>query len=149
MSREKKFKDHDFFMLACLELALTAKQEGNSAVGSVMVKDGEIISRGLERATAEHDITYHAEIEAIRGANELLNTPDLSECILYTSHEPCIMCSYVIRHSRIHTVVIGAAVKDTGGVNSAYPILLDKTIKKWGKPPLVVLGILEKDCLEL
>src|SRR5450432_317367 len=150
MNGEKHFKnEHEDFMISCLELALIARQSGNSPVGSIIVKDGQIIARGVERVKEQNDITFHAEIEAIRGATELLNSQDLSACTLYSTHEPCIMCSYIIRHAKIHTVVIGTSSGEMGGIHSAYPILSDKKIKKWGKPPKIVIGVLEKDCLEL
>jgi tRNA(adenine34) deaminase len=150
MRDEKHFSNkHEDFMIACLELALISKQSGNSPVGSVLVREGQIIARGIERVKEQNDISFHAEIEAIRSATELLNSQDLSACTLYSTHEPCIMCSYVIRHTKIHAVVIGTSSGNTGGIHSGYPLLLDKKIKKWGKPPKIVLGILEKDCKEL
>jgi tRNA(adenine34) deaminase len=150
MAEENHFKNHhEDFMIACLELALIARQSGNNPVGSVIVKDGHIIARGVERVKEHNDITFHAEIEAIRSATELLNSQDLSGCTLYSTHEPCVMCSYLIRHSKIHTVVIGTTSGETGGIHSRFPLLLDKKIKKWGKPPKIVEGVLEKDCQEL
>jgi tRNA(adenine34) deaminase len=150
MSEEDHFKTHhEDFMIACLELALISKQSGNSPVGSVIVKDGGIVARGLERVKEHNDLTYHAEMEAIRGATEYLNSQDLSSCTLYSTHEPCVMCSYVIRHTKIKTVVIGSSSGELGGVHSSYPLLLDKKIKTWGKPPKLIQGILKKDCEEL
>jgi tRNA(adenine34) deaminase len=140
---------HEDFMIACLELALIAKESGNSPVGSVIVKDGGIVARGVERVKEHNDITFHAEIEAIRSATEYLNSQDLSACILYSTHEPCIMCSYIIRHTKINTVVIGLSSGELGGFSSGYPLLLDKKIKHWGKPPKIIQGVLEKDCEEL
>jgi tRNA(adenine34) deaminase len=150
MNAENHFKnEHEDLMIACLELALIARQSGNRPVGSILVKDGQIIARGVERVKEQNDIGFHAELEAIRGGIELLNSQDLSACTLYSTQEPCIMCSYVIRHTRIHTVVFGTSSVETGGIHSAYPLLLDKKIKKWGKPPKIVKGVLEKDCREL
>jgi tRNA(adenine34) deaminase len=55
----------------------------------------------------------------------------------------------MIRHTRIEMVVTAIKVPETGGFSSAYPLLLDKTIKKWGDPPGLVFGVLEKECREL
>ena len=137
---------HEFFMSICLGLAEMAKVRGDYPVGSVIVKDGQVIGKGIEGGKTKKDITCHAETEAIRDAVKHLETQDLSLCTLYTTHEPCILCSYVIRHSRIHTVVIGISGGDTGGISSNYPLLEDQTIEKWGKPPVLVKGILEKEC---
>lgn len=138
--------NHNFFMSRCIELALIAKQRGDSPVGSVIVKDDQIIATGIEGGKTHRDITYHAEIEAIRQAVKHLNSQDLSECTMYTTHEPCIMCSYVIRHAKINTVVIGISVDDVGGLSSKYPLLKDKTITKWTGPPRLITGIMEDEC---
>ena len=140
---------HHPFMRKCIELALVAKQRGDSAVGSLIVKDGVIIATGIEGGKTHNDITYHAEIEAIRQATGLLKSQDLSMCTLYTTHEPCIMCSYVIRHTGIHTVVMGVLSNIIGGISSAYPLLADTTITKWKKPPQIIKGILEDECMNL
>jgi tRNA(adenine34) deaminase len=141
--------DHEFFMSECIKLAMIAKQNGNSPVGSVLVQDGQIIAEGIEGGKTHNDITFHAEIEAIRRATEKFRSQDLSSCILYTTHEPCIMCSYVIRHTKFNTVVMALTTGDIGGSSSAYPLLLDKTIKKWSKPPKIITGVLEKECKNL
>jgi tRNA(adenine34) deaminase len=44
---------------------------------------------------------------------------------------------------------MGIKVPETGGLSSAYPLLLDETIKKWGNPPELITGVLEKECLDL
>jgi len=100
-------RGHYFYMKSCIDLALTAKARGDSPVGSVVVQDGIIIGEGIEGGKTKKDITFHAEIEAIREANLMTGNADLSDCILYTTHEPCIMCSYVIRHAEIQMVVFG------------------------------------------
>jgi tRNA(adenine34) deaminase len=65
---------------------------------------------------------------------------------MYTTHEPCIMCSYVIRHARIGTIVMALTAGETGGYGSAYPILSDRSRERWGEPPEVITGILEYEC---
>lgn len=145
--KDNKTEDrgHEYYMKICIDLALEAKARGDSPVGSVLVKDGTIIGRGVEKGKSKKDITFHAEIEAIREGNEYLGDQDLSNCALYSTHEPCIMCSYVIRHAKIHTVVFGIPTVETGGIHSFYPLLTDTKIKKWGKPPRIIKGILERD----
>jgi tRNA(adenine34) deaminase len=141
--------NHIFYMKRCIELATRAGDRGDSPVGSLIVLNDRVIGEGIEGGKTFNDITFHAEIEAIRQASRFLRTIDLSGCILYTTHEPCIMCSYVIRHSKINTVVLGVKTEDTGGLSSAYPLLTDVSIKKWGAPPGIIAGILEKECRDL
>ena len=126
-----------------------AKKRGDHPVGSVIVLNDQIIGKGIEGGKTFGDITFHAEIEAIRKATGFLKSQDLSSCILYTTHEPCIMCSYVIRHVGIKCVVMGIKVPETGGLSSDYPLLLDKSIKKWAGPPELITGVLEKECMDL
>ena len=128
-------------MNRCLQLAETARQRGDSPVGSVLVRNNEIIGEGIEGGKTHRDITFHAEIEAVRSAVAALGSYDLSGCTLYTSHEPCIMCAYVIRHARISSVVMNQPSGEIGGASSAYPLLTANDISVWGKPPdLVYLG---------
>ncbi|HLO71483.1 MAG TPA: nucleoside deaminase [Flavipsychrobacter sp.] len=140
---------HEFFMRKCIDLAIEAKTNGESPVGSIIVRNDTIIATGIEAGKANMDITFHAEIEAIRMARKVLNTADLSDCIIYTTHEPCIMCSYVIRQAKIGMVVMSLSSGDTGGFNSQLPVLKDTSITKWGTPPIVITGILEAACREL
>ncbi len=142
-------KNHDYFMRHCLELAKKAMVDGNPPVGAVIVKDGKIISRGIEAGKSKGDITFHAEIEAARDAVTKLNQKDLSDCSLYTTHEPCIMCSYVIRHHALREVVIGSRVKAIGGMSSKYPILIAKDIGIWSAPPVIVEDICRQECKAL
>ena len=129
-----------FFLQRCEALAAIAAQREESPVGSVIVSEGQIIGEGVEASKARQDITCHAEVEAIRDAVKK-HGKDLSNTTLYTTHEPCILCSYVIRHHRIGRVVIQKAVAHLGGATSAYPILTAKDIPIWGEPPVVeVLG---------
>ncbi|MBV1922707.1 MAG: nucleoside deaminase, partial [Flavobacteriaceae bacterium] len=99
-------KSHEYFMKKCIELGVKALKNGNPPVGSLLVKEDTIIGIGIENGKSSNDITNHAEIEAIRDA--LKSHQSINGSILYTTHEPCIMCSYVIRHHRIKTIVFGA-----------------------------------------
>lgn len=145
--KEKRF--HEFYMKKCIDLALVAKERGDSPVGSLIVQKGKIIAEGIEGGKTHNDITYHAEIEAIRDAIKFLHTNNLSDCILYTTHEPCIMCSYVIRNHKIKNIIVGVTTGEIGGYSSQLPILLDITITKWGEPPAIIDGILKDECKNL
>ena len=148
MNNEELYR-HERFMKKCIELALIAKGKGESPVGSIIVQNGEIIAEAIEEGKSHKDITYHAEIVAIRQANAFLSTRDLSNCVMYTTHEPCIMCSYVIRHNRIPLIVVGITTGEIGGFSSAYPLLLATAIERWGRPPGIISGILERECAAL
>lgn len=137
---------HNPYMEECIALARTAMANGNFPVGCVIVKNGTIIGKGSEAVKSSNDITNHAEIEAIRNALKNLGTGNLRECELYTTHEPCLMCSYVIRHHKIKTVIYGAPVDHVGGVTSDLKVMLTTKVPHWGTPPVIISHVLEKEC---
>ena len=139
---------NEHWMERCLQLGREALEAGNPPVGSVLVLNSQIVGEGREAGKSKNDITCHSEIEAIRDAIRKGNT-DFTRAILYTTHEPCIMCSYVIRHHQIAKVVIGLEVAEIGGITSAYPILLANEIPTWGKSPEWESGILREQCAAL
>ncbi|GEO04067.1 tRNA-specific adenosine deaminase [Adhaeribacter aerolatus] len=139
---------HEHWMRICLELAREAMQTGNAPVGAVLVRNGKVIGAGREAGKTNQDITCHAEIEAIRHAISQ-GYSDFSEATLYTTHEPCIMCSYVIRHHKISKIIMGLAVPEVGGYTSAYPILKATAITRWGPTPEVIFGTLKEECAAL
>ncbi|MBX2931788.1 MAG: nucleoside deaminase [Chitinophagaceae bacterium] len=145
--QEKQY--YEKFMHQCIALAKIAKNRGDSPVGSIIVNQHTIIAEGIEAGKTKKDITFHAEIEAIRNAVKKTGKTDLSDCIMFTTHEPCIMCSYVIRHYKIKSVIVGITTQEIGGYSSALPLLLDTTITKWTKPPTIITGILEQECKNL
>lgn len=130
------------YMRRCVELAEVAQRHGDAPVGALIVKANQIIAEGVECVGTRLDVTAHAEIEAIRTACQALESLDLTGCVLYTTAEPCWMCSYAIRQAGIREVVIGAPVPQVGGATSVYPILSDSQIGRWPTPPKIVWSTL-------
>lgn len=128
-------------MERCLELAREALGHDNEPFGSVIVRDGELVAEGENSVNTELDPTAHAETVAIRNACHALGRLDLSGCSLYTSCEPCWICSTAIRQVGISRVVF-AASSQVGGYSSAYPILRDATISRFGPPPEITPRLL-------
>jgi tRNA(adenine34) deaminase len=120
----------------CDALAQIAASRNESPVGSVVVMGDAIVGEGAEAARAKQDVTCHAEVEAIRAA-VATHGRDLSAATLYSTHEPCLLCSYVIRHHRIARVVIRYAVPEVGGVTSRLPVLTVADVASWGPPPCI------------
>jgi tRNA(adenine34) deaminase len=120
----------------CDALAQVAASRDESPVGSIVVVGDLVIGEGVEASKARRDVTCHAEVEAIRAA-AATHGRDLAAATLYTTHEPCLLCSYVIRHHRMARVVIRYAVPDVGGATSRLPVLTTRDVASWGPPPLI------------
>ena len=128
-----------YYIQRCEVLGKEAATKGDAPVGAVITKDDEIISEAMEAAKNKNDVSCHAELEAIRSAVKKLKTNDLSNCVLYSTHEPCIMCSYAIRFYKIKKLVYQHAVKYLGGISSSMPLLLMKEVPPhWGDAPVIV-----------
>ncbi len=80
---------------------------GGGPFGAVIARDGEIVATGVNRVTADHDPTAHAEVRAIRAACKKLNTFDLSGCEIYSSCEPCPMCLGAIYWAHLDRLYYG------------------------------------------
>lgn len=132
-------RNDNYYMKICLTLSKRAAEKGNSAVGAIVVRDEEIISEAEEAVATKNDITCHAELEAIRTAVHKLKKIDLSDCVLYSTHEPCVMCSYAIRFYKIKKVVYLHKSNYLGGASSSLPLLIMNEVPPhWSKPPVVV-----------
>ena len=137
------------YMRRCLELAALAAQAGETAVGALIVRGGEIIGEGIERPRAARDPSAHAEVEAIRQACQRLDTLDLRGCSMYTTVEPCVLCGYVIRRAGIAHVIYGVAAGQAGACTSSYAILGDGDLAGWPEPPEITAGVLANECLAM
>lgn len=93
-----------------------SKKEGGPFGAIIIDREGNIISNGNNKVIKEKDPTAHAEIVAIREACKKLNTYDLSDCILYTSCEPCPMCLSAIIWANIKEVYYGCTKEDAGEI---------------------------------
>ena len=97
------------YMSKAYDLALLAYKHDEIPIGAVIVKDNEIIGVGYNHKEENKDVTAHAEILAIKQASSYLDSWHLDECVLYTTLEPCIMCTGAILQSRISKVVYATA----------------------------------------
>ena len=129
--------EHQKYMRRCYELAEMAAREGESAVGSVLVKDGVIIGEAYEKSRQLKDITRHAEVLALLDALKTNNS--LAGSVLYSNVEPCMLCSYVIRHHRIREVVFAKHSGELGGTNPPCNLLTAAHFKSWDAPPVITV----------
>lgn len=96
-------------MRIALDEARRAAEEGEVPVGAVVVTHGRIVGRGHNLTETLGDVTAHAEIQAITAAARTLGGKYLTECTLYVTVEPCLMCGGAIGWSQLGRLVFGAA----------------------------------------
>ena len=94
------------FMKEAIKLAKNSDKD--IPIGAVIVKDGKIISKAVNEREKKKDATAHAEIIAIRRANNKLKNWRLNGCEIYVTLEPCPMCASAIIQARIDKVYFGA-----------------------------------------
>ena len=133
-------------MRLALNEAQKAIEEGEMPVGAVIVRDGQVIATGHNVRNVTHDPTLHAEIVAIRKACEKVGDWRLSDCDLYVTLEPCVMCSGAIINSRMRSVYFGAYDAEYGGAGGRID-LFSKSY--FGSNTRVYGGIMEEECTSM
>ena len=137
--------DDSFYMAQALDLAREAGAEGEVPVGCVIVRGEEIVGRGRNRREGDKSALAHAELEAIRQANQALGGWRLWECTLYVTLEPCPMCAGAIINARIPRVVYGASDSKFGACRSVCS-LFDMA---FNHHPTVEAGVMEQQAQAL
>jgi tRNA(adenine34) deaminase len=136
-------------MERCIELSRLAAREGEFPFASLISKDGEIVAEATNRVARDRDVTRHAELLAISTAQELLGKAKLAGCTIYSNIEPCAMCSFPIRESRISRVAFAIASPLMGGF-SKWSILRDRELstvmpETFSDPPQIVAGLMRAE----
>ena len=99
----------EFFMKKAIELSESAVEHGNEPFGAVLVKDGKIVFTNENQIYTKHDPTFHGEAGLIREFCRKTGTTDLHEYTLYSSCEPCFMCSGAMVWVKLGRLVYGAS----------------------------------------
>ena len=138
--KEADDKDEQFMRKALYE-AQRAAEEGEIPIGAVIVCNDKIISRAHNLTEKLHDVTAHAEMQAITAAADLLGGKYLSDCTLYVTVEPCVMCAGAIGWAQIGRIVYGASDEKRGYQFYAPRALHPKAV--------VTRGVLEAECRQM
>ena len=115
------------YMRQALQEAHKALSAGEVPIGAVIVCRGQIIARGYNLTERLHDVTAHAEMQAITAATEYLGGKYLTDCTLYVTVEPCVMCAGAIGWAQIKRVVYGAPDGKRGYSRFVPPLMHPKT----------------------
>ncbi|MBS3938995.1 MAG: tRNA adenosine(34) deaminase TadA [Peptococcaceae bacterium] len=134
---------HEHFMRAALAEARLAYELGETPVGAVVVRHGQIIGRGHNWRETGHDPTAHAEMLAIRQASLALGGWRLLDCTLYVTLEPCLMCAGAMVLARLPHLVYGAPDPKAGVAGSVMDVL---STNQLNHRVLVVGGVLAAEC---
>ena len=137
--------DHEAYMRQALDLAREAAARGEVPVGCVIVQGDRVVGRGRNRREEKQHTQSHAEMEAIRQANEALGSWRLDECTLYVTLEPCPMCAGAILNARIPRVYYGARDREMGACGGVLNLFMEDFPQR----PALVGGILEEQCREV
>ena len=129
------------YMTMALAEAKKAFAMGEVPVGCVIVADGQVVGRGHNLTETLVDVTAHAEMQAITAATNTLGGKYLTQCTLYVTVEPCVMCAGAIGWAQVKRVVYGASDEKRGFTVFAPKALHPKCT--------VSSGILETECREL
>ena len=122
-------------------------KEGGPFGAVITDKEGNIISNGNNQVLKNNDPTSHAEIVAIREACKKLNTYDLSDCVLYSSCEPCPMCLSAIIWANIKEVYYGCTKEDAGEIGFRDDIIYDY-LKGKNKNLIHLTNLDRKECVK-
>lgn len=134
------------FMELALQYARHASQRGEVPVGAVVVHDDRIVGSGYNRREELQSPIVHAEILALDEASRELGSWRLTECDLYVTLEPCIMCAGAILQGRLRRIIFGCLDPKAGAVISLYRLCDDRRLNH--QVP-VAAGVLAEECATL
>ncbi|WP_200942714.1 nucleoside deaminase [Dyadobacter sp. Leaf189] len=117
----------NYFMAEAMRMAEKAYDEGEIPVGAIVVLGERVIGKGYNQTERLNDVTAHAEMIAITAAADHLGSKYLSDCTLYVTLEPCVMCAGALYWSQMKRVVIGASDEKRGFLKLGKPVLHPKT----------------------
>lgn len=140
------------FMREAIRLSLQSihKYKGQRGpFGALIVKDNEVVGRGINQVFAKSDPTAHAEIVAIRNACKKLNTFQLQDCIIYTSCEPCPMCLGAIYWARIPQVYFAATREDAAYIDFIDAFIYEELNQPYTERKVKFVNLLHDEAVEV
>jgi tRNA(Arg) A34 adenosine deaminase TadA len=137
-------------MRLAVEEARQSRLEGNKGYGAVAVLGTRVLARGHDTAALRRDPSLHAEVNVIREAVHVLGEDNLSGVILFSTCEPCPMCSSLAVWANVSTIVFGASIEQTAAMGKARILVPAREIVNRSPVAIeIVQGVLEQECLNL
>jgi tRNA(adenine34) deaminase len=139
----------DAMMRRCIALSAEATRHGEFPFASVVARRADVVAESTNMVARNRDVCQHAELLAISKAQRILGSKDLSGCTLYSNIEPCVMCAFPIRETRISRVVFAVSSPLMGGF-SRWNVLRDADLsavmpEAFGPVPETVAGLLRAE----
>jgi tRNA(adenine34) deaminase len=136
-------------MRRCIEHSAVAAKSGELPFAALVCQGERIVVAATNRVTHDADVTRHAELLAVSEAQKVLGRRDLSDCALYSNVEPCAMCSFPIRETRIRRVIYSINSPMMGG-HSKWNVLGDSELasimpEAFGPVPEIVVGLCRRE----
>ncbi|WP_077298811.1 tRNA adenosine(34) deaminase TadA [Virgibacillus pantothenticus] len=136
----------EHMMKIAIQEAKQAAEQGEAPIGALIAYDNEVIATAHNLRETTQSTLAHAELLAIRQANEKVGSWRLEDCTLYVTLEPCPMCAGAIVQSRIKRVVYGAYDPKAGCAGTLFNLLDDA---RFNHQVDVTAGVLEEECANL
>ena len=131
------------FMRVALRLAAKAYEADEVPVGTVVVREGRIIARAYNQVELLNDATAHAEMLALTQAEAAVGDWRLTDCDLYVTKEPCVMCAGALIHVRIRRLIFGCADAKSGAAGGMINLLQHSALNHDCE---ITSGVLQNEC---
>lgn len=142
--------NHVRYIRRCFELARSALQKGNAPFGALLVHQGKVLFEAENTTNTDHDVTRHADMNVISLAARSLPAETLAQCTMYSSTEPCVMCTGAVEMAGIRHVVFGLSTRALVGVRENASFFDSRAmLRAIGSPAQVEGPILEAEGLQI
>src|SRR5690242_20582181 len=133
-------------MREALRLATKGGNKDEVPIGAVVIRDGKIIARAYNQVELLKDATAHAEMLALTQAEAAVGDWRLTDCDLYVTKEPCVMCAGAIVHTRIRRVIFGCNDPRSGGGGGIVNLLQHPALNHHCE---ITAGVLHEECASI
>jgi tRNA(adenine34) deaminase len=143
MNKSSPPSPEEVFMRDALRQAMKAFEADEVPVGAVVVREGKIIARAFNQIELLKDATAHAEMLALTQAEAAVGDWRLTDCDLFVTKEPCVMCAGALVHTRIRRVVFGCADPQSGAAGGMLNLLQYPGLNHHCE---ITTGVLQEEC---
>jgi tRNA(adenine34) deaminase len=139
-------KEKEIYMSFALDEARKARNVDEVPIGAVIVQGRKVISSGYNLREITKDATTHAEMTAIRQANQVLGNWRIKDSAIFVTIEPCVMCSGALLQARVKEIYFGASNLKGGGAGGVLDVF---NVPSFNHEAYVEGGILEEECAKM